>query len=72
MKDCNVCFCCRLNNIGLHHTISKGQLNVYISKSMATEGIGTGNDERTCILDGVDFVGLVALGEQIPLFDPEM
>jgi len=39
---------------------------------MATEGTGTGNDERTYILDGVDLAGPAALGEQIPLSDPEM
>jgi hypothetical protein len=39
---------------------------------MATEGTGTGNDERTCILDGVDLAGPADSGEQIPLSDPEM
>ncbi|KAH8948121.1 hypothetical protein BDL97_11G079700 [Sphagnum fallax] len=52
----------RLNSIGLHHTVSKGQLNASISKSMATEGTGTRNDERTCILDGVDLAGPAASG----------
>jgi hypothetical protein len=63
MKDCNVCFCCKLNNIGLHHIISKGQLNAYISKSMATKRTGTSNDEKVCILDGVDLVGRATLVE---------
>ncbi len=72
MKDCSVCFCCRLNSIGLHHTVSKGRLNASVSKSMATEGTGIGNDERTCIPHGVDLAGPAASGEQIPLSDPEM
>ncbi len=70
MKDWCVCFCCKYNNIGLNHTIFKGQLNDSISKSMATKRTSINNDERTCILDGVDLVGLADLGEQIPLFDP--
>jgi hypothetical protein len=37
---------------------------------MATKRTSINNDERTCILDGVDLVGLADLGEQIPLFDP--
>ncbi len=72
MKDCSVCFCCKFNNIGLHHTISKGQLNVYISKSMANTGIGIGNDERICILNNVDLAGHIPSNEQIPLCDLKM
>jgi hypothetical protein len=37
---------------------------------MATKRTGTNNDERICILDGVDLASLAALGEQIPFFDP--
>jgi hypothetical protein len=59
-----------LNNIGLHYTISKGQLNAYISKSMATKG--TGNGKRICILDGVDLEGPTTSSGQILFFDPEM
>jgi hypothetical protein len=70
MKVCSVCFCCKFNNIGLHHTLFKGQLNASISKSMATKGTGTRNDEFFCILHGVDLAGLTASCEQIPLFDP--
>jgi len=63
MKDYIVYFCCKLKNIGLYHIISKGQLNAYISKSMAIKRIGIGNDEGICILDGVNLVGLVTLDD---------
>jgi hypothetical protein len=39
---------------------------------MAIKGTGTSNDERICILDGVDLASPTTLGEQTPLFDPEM
>jgi hypothetical protein len=61
-----------LNNIGLHYTISKGQLIAYISKSMATKRIGTGNGEKIYILDGVDLEGPTTSSGQILLFDLEM
>jgi hypothetical protein len=47
-----------------------GQLNASISKSMATKRTSINNNERICILDGIDLVGLAASSEQIPLSDP--